>query len=53
VSNVAEPNLGGWNELWRKEDWWAVSLGLALVVVAFVLFRGGSSINWIAVAPAK
>jgi hypothetical protein len=43
----------GWRELWLKEDWWAVWLGLGLVGVALALFATGSSIPWIAVAPAK
>jgi len=43
----------GWNELWRKEDWWAVWIGLAFVLAAYVLFVAGSSIDWIAVAPKK
>ena len=47
------PREAGWHELWLKEDWWAGWLGLGLVVIAFALFAGGSSIAWIAVAPAK
>jgi uncharacterized integral membrane protein (TIGR00698 family) len=43
----------GWRELWLKEDWWAVWLGLGLVIAAFALFARGSSVAWIAVAPAK
>jgi uncharacterized integral membrane protein (TIGR00698 family) len=43
----------GWNELWLKEDWWAIWLGLGIVLAAYVLFINGSSIKWIAVTPAK
>ena len=43
----------GWRELWLKEDWWAVWLGLGLVLAAYALFASGSSIAWLAVAPAK
>ena len=42
-----------WGELLRKEDWWAIWIGLGLVAVAIVLFENGSSIKWIAVAPQK
>jgi uncharacterized membrane protein YadS len=51
VAGEAEPS--GWAELWRKEDWWAVWIGLLLVGAAYALFAGGSSIRWLAVAPAK
>jgi uncharacterized integral membrane protein (TIGR00698 family) len=48
---VAPPSF--WGELFRKEDWWAVWIGLALIGVAALLFAGGSSIKWLAVAPQK
>jgi uncharacterized membrane protein YadS len=40
-------------ELFRKEDWWAIWIGLGLVAVAVALFAGGSSIKWLAIAPQK
>jgi hypothetical protein len=43
----------GWQEFWLKEDWWAVWLGLGIVVLACTFYLAGSSISWIAVAPAK
>jgi len=43
----------GWDELWRKEDWWAIWLGLGIVLLGYVLFANGSSIKWLAVTPAK
>src|SRR5580692_4738531 len=42
-----------WAELYRKEDWWAIWIGLGMIAVAVALFAGGSSIKWIAVAPQK
>ncbi len=52
--DTAAPPPGSiWRELWTKEDWWAVWLGLGLVIVAYGLFLSGSSIAWLAVAPAK
>jgi hypothetical protein len=42
-----------WRELWLKEDWWAIWLGLGIVVVAYAFFIHGASIRWIAVTPAK
>jgi uncharacterized membrane protein YadS len=46
-------NSIGWRELWLKEDWWAIWLGLGLVITALALFLGGSDFKWIAVTPAK
>ncbi|HEY3783653.1 MAG TPA: putative sulfate exporter family transporter [Steroidobacteraceae bacterium] len=42
-----------WRELFTKEDWWAVWLGLGLTLVAVDLFLQGSSIGWVAVTPRK
>ena len=43
----------GWRELWLKEDWWAIWLGLGLVIVGYILFANGASLKWIAVTPEK
>jgi uncharacterized integral membrane protein (TIGR00698 family) len=43
----------GWRELWLKEDWWAIWIGIGLVLVAYVLFANGSSLKWLAVTPPK
>lgn len=40
-------------ELWLKEDWWAVWLGLGLVLVAWGLSGQGLDLKWIAVMPPK
>jgi len=39
--------------LFATEDWWAVWIGLLVIVVAWALFASGSSIKWLAVAPTK
>ncbi len=36
-----------------NEDWWSVWVGLLLVAVAWLTFASGSSIRWLASAPAK
>lgn len=51
--HIAAPGSRGWNELWRKEDWWAIWLGLGIVIVGSVLFAEGASLRWIAVTPPK
>jgi uncharacterized integral membrane protein (TIGR00698 family) len=43
----------GWSELWRKEDWWAIWIGLGIVILGAVLFAEGASLKWIAVTPPK
>jgi len=53
VSPEAAPRESLWGELIHKEDWWAIWIGLGLIVVAAALFVDGGSIRWIAVAPLK
>jgi hypothetical protein len=45
-----ESHLGA---LLRKDDWWAIWIGLGLVILAVLLPQGGSSLKWLAVAPTK
>jgi hypothetical protein len=42
-----------WAEFISKDDWWAIWIGLGLVVVAAGLVASGSSLKWLAVAPQK
>ena len=57
MSNNAAAGANGrpslWRELLAKEDWWAVWIGLGLVIVAAILFANGASLKWIAVTPQK
>src|SRR5579863_4799027 len=59
MTEIAEPSARnpalshGGNSVIRHEDWWAIWIGLGLIVVAVALFASGGSIKWIAVAPQK
>lgn len=52
-TNVTDEKRSVWHEFWSKEDWWAVWFGLGIVGLAYGFYLSGSSIAWIAVAPAK
>jgi len=34
----------GWKELYLKEDWWAIYLGIAIVIVSLIAFYNGSTV---------
>lgn len=50
---MAQGRSSAWRELYEKEDWWAVWLGMGVIVVAWMFFASGSSIAWIAVNPGR
>jgi uncharacterized integral membrane protein (TIGR00698 family) len=38
----------GWSELWKKEDWWAIWLGLGIIITSIIFWVAGSSLDPIA-----
>ncbi len=52
-SNSGNVSSMGWKELYLKEDWWAIYLGLGIILVAYFFFASGGSIKWIAITPGK
>ena len=38
-----KPAAMGWKEMYLKEDWWAIYLGLGIVVAAIAFFIGGGT----------
>lgn len=53
-ANLDSPDrASAWKDLFRKEDWWAIWIGVGLIGVAAVIFSNGGSIKWLAVAPQK
>jgi uncharacterized membrane protein YadS len=53
TNNAASASSSPWRELFAKEDWWAIWIGLGLVIAAVIAFANGGSIKWIAVTPQK
>jgi uncharacterized integral membrane protein (TIGR00698 family) len=49
---VGSAEASGWSELWQKEDWWAIWLGLGLVIAGIIAYLAGGTIRPIAVKPA-
>jgi len=44
---------GGVSTLWKTEDWWAVWLGLGIVLCAIVVFQLGGTLGPLAVSPPR
>ena len=53
MSTPLQTAPSAWRELISKEDWWAIWIGLGLVIAAVIAFTQGVSFKWIAVAPQK
>ena len=51
ITGIKQPS--GWQEFWSKEDWWAVWLGLGVIIIAYAFYLADSGISWVAVSPAK
>jgi len=47
MSNKRYSKENGWSDLVKKEDWWAVWIGLFLVVSAIIFWLSGNSIKYI------
>ncbi len=43
----------GISALWKKEDWWAVWLGLGIILLATVFFFSGGTLGPLAVSPPR
>src|ERR1700722_13668624 len=52
-STEATRNRGAGFSLARSEDWWAIVIGLGLIVLAAGVVAAGGSLKWLAVAPQK
>jgi uncharacterized membrane protein YadS len=51
AANASSPSR--WGELWSKEDYWAIWIGLAIVFASCILFWNGANLRWLAVLPPK
>ena len=66
-SAIPPTAVRGWRALFAKEDWWAIWIGLGLVIAAAILFQTrtslvisatiafdtGTILKWLAVTPQK
>ena len=48
---IRRPNA--WTGWTRTEDWWAIFIGVGLIVLAVGALAAGTDLKWIAVAPQK
>jgi uncharacterized integral membrane protein (TIGR00698 family) len=53
IDAASTTGQGASRGLFANEDWWSVWVGLLLVAAAWLTFAAGSSVKWLASAPAK
>lgn len=53
TAGVDRASATEWQELWRKEDWWAIWIGLSVVLAGCALFWTGGNLRWLAVLPPR
>src|SRR5208282_1967329 len=47
-----KPSPMGWKELYLKEDWWAIYLGIGIVALSVIAFLSGRPIvSWLTINP--
>ncbi|HEX2913258.1 MAG TPA: putative sulfate exporter family transporter [Chloroflexia bacterium] len=51
ASRKAQSGEIGWREFYQKEDWWAIWLGLAIVLTALIFFLAGGNIKSLGILP--
>ncbi len=44
ANEMEKPKTMGWKELYLKEDWWAIYVGIGIVLISLVAFLNGSTI---------
>jgi uncharacterized membrane protein YadS len=53
VTPLPAQSLTPAGSFWKKDDWWAVTTGLGLILAGSLLYATGIGFAWIAVTPAK
>src|SRR5208283_3160500 len=52
LDEAERPGVMGWKEIYLKEDWWAVYLGIGIIVAVIACFySGGTFMKSLAVLP--
>lgn len=53
TNNQTTTSSMGWRELWLKEDWWAIWLGIGIIFIALMFFAGNGTLKPLAILPPR